>query len=111
MKFVLTLIGIVALFFGGMYVYTKYFKKEATALKPPTKQVAEDQAKTSTKAATATNDDMKLKTKTKKTDAKKEESTLITADTPIKHSRWGKKIDSIYKKHNTALEKAGSTDK
>jgi hypothetical protein len=121
MKFIVTLIVIVAVFFGGMVLYKKYFKKETSATKPIPEQVVED--KTQTKPAVTT--EVKKPTSTEGTAFKKMNSltkkstpssndgqptTLITADTPIKHSRWGKKIDKIYMKHNAALEKAAKDE-
>ncbi len=112
MKFVITLIVIVAVFFGGIVLYNKYFKKETSTDKPIPAQVVNDETKqagASTENATGLTHekipgDFK-KTGSSSTTAEKPK-TLITAETPIKSSRWGKKIDKIYMKHNDALEKA-----
>lgn len=104
MKFVLTLIVIIAVFFGGIFLYNKYFKKETSTDKPIPAQVVEDETKKTADTADKVTEDAK---KSESTTADKPK-TLITADTPIKSSRWGKKIDKIYMKHNDALEKAAS---
>ena len=112
MKFVLTLIVIVAVFFGGIVLYKKYFNKETATDKPIPAQVVNDE----TKPATATAENAtgltheKIPGEFKKPGSSstttEKPKTLITADTPIKSSRWGKKIDKIYMNHNDALEKA-----
>ena len=123
MKFVLTLIVIIGVFLGGMYLYKKYYKKETKSVKPIPEQVVADQTKATNSTASAKATEKanstgvtheKLSGSFKKSGSSNktpESETLIRADTPIKHSRWGKKIDSIYKKHNTALEKAAGDGK